>query len=233
MNRTKSKKLFDRAKKVLPGGVDSPVRAFRAVGGTPLFVSRGAGDTLEDADGNRYLIYSGIDAVFQIANSKVTAWADADPFLLQSTLTLLPNIVDVHTMELTMNGETYSFTIDRTVNEEDSTEDNTVYDYTVTSGDGTALDYEENFKHFYLALISITVSEDTQDMPEGEPTLTCTYTYQDKPGSDTIEYYRVSDRRYAIVENGQLMGLALSDDVDLAMQDLELLYSGQDVPDVY
>ena len=114
-------------------------------------------------------------------------------FLLQSTLTLLPNIVDVHTMELTMNGETYSFTIDRTVNEEDSTEDNTVYDYTVTSGDGTALDYEENFKHFYLALISITVSEDTQDMPEGEPTLTCTYTYQDKPGSDTIEYYRVSD----------------------------------------
>ena len=71
------------------------------------------------------------------------------------------------------------------------------------------------------------------DMPEGEPTLTCTYTYQDKPGSDTIEYYRVSDRRYAIVENGQLMGLALSDDVDLAMQDLELLYSGQDVPDVY
>ena len=61
------------------------------------------------------------------------------------------------------------------MNEEDSTEDNTVYDYTVTSGDGTALDYEENFKHFYLALISITVSEDTQDMPEGEPTLTCTY----------------------------------------------------------
>lgn len=57
MNRTKSKKLFDRAKKVLPGGVDSPVRAFRAVGGTPLFVSRGAGDTLEDADGNRYIDY--------------------------------------------------------------------------------------------------------------------------------------------------------------------------------
>lgn len=201
------------------------------------FTSGGQAYTLTlsdtDADGNRYLIYSGIDAVFQIANSNVTAWADADPFLLQSTLTLLPNIVDVHTMELTMNGETYSFTIDRTVNEEDSTEDDTVYDYTVTSGDGTALDYEENFKHFYLALISITVSEDTQDMPEGEPALTCTYTYQDKPGSDTIEYYRVSDRRYAIVENGQLMGLALSDDVDLAMQDLELLYSGQDVPEVY
>ena len=49
--------------------------------------------------------------------------------------------------------------------------------------------------------------------------------------SDTIEYYKVSDRRYAIVENGQLMGLALSDTVDLAMQDLELLNAGETVPD--
>ena len=80
----------------------------------------------------------------------------------------------------------------------------------------------ENFKHFYLAFISITVAEDTWEEPTGDPVLTCTYTYQDKEGSDTIEYYKVSDRRYAIVENGQLMGLALSDTVDLAMQDLEL-----------
>ena len=57
----------------------------------------------------------------------MTAWADADPFYLQSTLTLLPNIVDVRTMTFTMNGKEYQFTIDRAVDEEESTEDQTAY----------------------------------------------------------------------------------------------------------
>ena len=48
---TQSIALFDRARKVIPGGVNSPVRAFRAVGGTPLFISRGPGAHLHDADG--------------------------------------------------------------------------------------------------------------------------------------------------------------------------------------
>src|SRR5689334_13322925 len=53
----KSKKLFARAKQVLPGGVDSPVRAFKAVGAEPLFIKRASGATLEDVDGNRYIDY--------------------------------------------------------------------------------------------------------------------------------------------------------------------------------
>ena len=57
MNRTNSQRLFEEAKRVLPGGVDSPVRAFRAVGGAPLFIARGKGDTIEDADGNRFIDY--------------------------------------------------------------------------------------------------------------------------------------------------------------------------------
>ena len=52
---TQSIALFDRARRVIPGGVNSPVRAFRAVGGTPLFISRGSGTHLYDADGRRYL----------------------------------------------------------------------------------------------------------------------------------------------------------------------------------
>src|SRR5919204_3119235 len=50
-----SQALFDRARAVVPGGVNSPVRAFRAVGGTPRFMVRGAGCWLEDADGRRYV----------------------------------------------------------------------------------------------------------------------------------------------------------------------------------
>ena len=53
----KSARLFARARKILPGGVDSPVRAFSAVGGEPLFVQSARGATLKDVDGNRYLDY--------------------------------------------------------------------------------------------------------------------------------------------------------------------------------
>ncbi|HWC74324.1 MAG TPA: glutamate-1-semialdehyde 2,1-aminomutase [Gemmatimonadales bacterium] len=54
---TRSSELFDRAKRVLPGGVNSPVRAFRAVGGTPFFVSHGHGSSLADVDGHEYIDY--------------------------------------------------------------------------------------------------------------------------------------------------------------------------------
>lgn len=53
----RSAELFTRAKKVIPGGVNSPVRAFRAVGGDPLFISRGAGSKVWDADDNEYIDY--------------------------------------------------------------------------------------------------------------------------------------------------------------------------------
>ena len=52
-----SQKLFARASQVLPGGVDSPVRAFQAVGGSPLFIRRGSGAMIEDVDGNRFIDY--------------------------------------------------------------------------------------------------------------------------------------------------------------------------------
>ena len=57
MNITKSISLFQEAQKLLPGGVDSPVRAFRAVGGQPLFIDCGKGPYLFDVDGNRYIDY--------------------------------------------------------------------------------------------------------------------------------------------------------------------------------
>jgi glutamate-1-semialdehyde 2,1-aminomutase len=54
---SRSDELFERARRVIPGGVNSPVRAFRAVGGTPPFIVRGEGARVFDADGNEYLDY--------------------------------------------------------------------------------------------------------------------------------------------------------------------------------
>lgn len=59
MDISKSIKLFEEAKKYIPGGVNSPVRAFKAVGGTPLFIERGEGSKFYDADGNEYIDYIG------------------------------------------------------------------------------------------------------------------------------------------------------------------------------
>ena len=59
MNIELSEALLERARQVIPGGVNSPVRAFRGVGGTPLFIQRGEGSRIFDVDGNEYIDYVG------------------------------------------------------------------------------------------------------------------------------------------------------------------------------
>src|SRR5256885_11171634 len=53
----RSSRLFEEAQRLIPGGVNSPVRAFRGVGGVPRFIERGEGPYLYDVDGNRYIDY--------------------------------------------------------------------------------------------------------------------------------------------------------------------------------
>src|SRR3984885_1749753 len=57
MNTSNSEEWFKRAQATIPGGVNSPVRAFKGVGGSPLFIERGEGSRLFDADGNSYIDY--------------------------------------------------------------------------------------------------------------------------------------------------------------------------------
>ena len=57
MKYQRSSKLFRQAKAVIPGGVNSPVRAFKAVGGAPIFVEKAKGAYLYDVDGNRLIDY--------------------------------------------------------------------------------------------------------------------------------------------------------------------------------
>ncbi len=57
MEINKSIELFERAQKTIPGGVNSPVRAFRSVGGTPIFIKKAKGSYIYDADGNKYIDY--------------------------------------------------------------------------------------------------------------------------------------------------------------------------------
>src|SRR6476659_11311551 len=59
MNTKRSSELFKESQKHMPGGVNSPVRAFKSVGRDPLFISRAKGSKIYDADGNEYIDYIG------------------------------------------------------------------------------------------------------------------------------------------------------------------------------
>jgi glutamate-1-semialdehyde 2,1-aminomutase len=59
MRQDRSKQLFQRAQELMPGGVNSPVRAFKAVGGTPVFLKQGKGARVQDEDGNEYIDFVG------------------------------------------------------------------------------------------------------------------------------------------------------------------------------
>jgi glutamate-1-semialdehyde 2,1-aminomutase len=97
MKRKISGKLFKKAQRYLPGGVDSPVRAFKAVGGDPVFIKQGRGSKLFDEDGNEYIDYVGswgplilghahpqvVEAVKRVAESGMTFGA---PTELETTL---------------------------------------------------------------------------------------------------------------------------------------------------
>src|SRR5208337_1453725 len=73
ISRKKSEQLFAEALKFIPGGVNSPVRAFRAVGGQPFFVNRARGAHVTDVDGNDYVDYVGTwgPAILGHANPKI------------------------------------------------------------------------------------------------------------------------------------------------------------------
>src|SRR6056297_355398 len=70
---TKSQALLDRARKTIPGGVNSPVRAFTSVGGTPPFINKAEGAYIFDEDGNRYIdfVLTWGPAILGHANDKV------------------------------------------------------------------------------------------------------------------------------------------------------------------
>lgn len=108
MKIEKSVQYFQQAQEILPGGVDSPVRAFRAVGGQPLFIAKGAGPRIYDVDGNAFIDYvlswgplilghahpEVVEAVHNAANLG-TSYGAPSPLeieLAQKVQALMPNI---------------------------------------------------------------------------------------------------------------------------------------------
>ncbi len=108
MKLSRSEELFARARQVIPGGVNSPVRAFRAVGGQPIFIDHGAGACLYDVDGNAYIDYVGswgplifgharaevVEAVTRAAQRGTSYGAptEAETQLAERVIEVMPNV---------------------------------------------------------------------------------------------------------------------------------------------
>ena len=88
MKTQKSKKLFARAQKTIPGGVNSPVRAFKSVGGTPLFIKKAKGAYLYDVDGNQFIDF--IASTFPL-------WIPSKIFFITSSQLLYFFLFSCHT----------------------------------------------------------------------------------------------------------------------------------------
>src|SRR4029078_8477294 len=111
MKHDRSKALFERAKRLMPGGVNSPARAFGGVGGEPLFFSRGEGAYLFDIDDNRYIDYVGswgpmilghahpkVSAALQAAVDRGTSFGaptEAESELCQLIIDAVPSVEKV------------------------------------------------------------------------------------------------------------------------------------------
>ncbi|MBI3862490.1 MAG: glutamate-1-semialdehyde 2,1-aminomutase [Planctomycetia bacterium] len=111
MNRDQSRKHFERACRVIPGGVNSPARAFGGVGGDPLYIARGEGAHLFDVDGNRLLDYVGswgphilghnhpavVEAVQQslLCGTSFGAPTEAETLLAETIIEAMPSIEQV------------------------------------------------------------------------------------------------------------------------------------------
>ena len=103
VNRVRSEKLFVEALKYIPGGVNSPVRAFRAVGGNPFFVNRAKGAHVWDVDGNEFIDYVGTwgPAILGHAHPKIIAAVKAAAD--HGTSFGIPNPFEVKMAKLILN----------------------------------------------------------------------------------------------------------------------------------
>lgn len=117
MIRKKSEQLFSDALKYIPGGVNSPVRAFRAVGGNPFFVSRAEGARLFDVDGNEYIDYVGtwgpailghsnpiIKKAIYDATENGTSFGMPNPFEVRMAKLIYENVPSVEKVRMCNSG---------------------------------------------------------------------------------------------------------------------------------
>ena len=107
MKRTRSEELFAKAKNYFPGGVNSPVRAFRSVGGTPIFIEKGKGSHIWDADGNEFIDYCGSWGPLILGHANETVLSSVNKTMQNGTSFGAPTSLENELAELILSNNKY------------------------------------------------------------------------------------------------------------------------------
>ena len=169
--------------------------------------------------GERYLLLDDRDAVYLVDDDQVSAWAQATVLSLRMSYIWLANIMEVERLSVTRGGEPTVFSVTRTVNEEATTDANTVYDLAVEDGAGQPVDYQA-YKDFYADLLAIAVLNVDPAEYTGTPAYEVEYRYFDGGEPDTVAFYAVGSDRYAAVLNGGYSGQVRKTEADAAFAKL-------------
>ena len=190
-----------------------------------------AGAKSEDKS-EQYIMKDGVDVIYSIDSSKISAWTSTSAFDLRSKFILLPMITDVEQLTVSFDGQDNVFVLSRTEDEEKSTEDNPAYTYTVT-GNGNDITYS-NFQEYYKSLIQIQLLEPTTEEPQGDPDLTITYQYYADTGkpADVVNFYEIRDRRYLVTVNGTVSGNVASTNVQTFLNFTPKILVDEELPEI-
>ncbi len=176
-----------------------------------------------------YAAFDPAKTVYLVKASDVSAWAETNAFTLRNKLLHLPMIDSLKSIAVEKGAVSSAVTVQRTKDEKQSTQDKPAYTYKVLSQDNKELDYDKNYKSFFISLISLETLEDANAKPNGAPVYRVTYSYFDKGATDILEFYKSSDRRYTAVVNGEIFGTIVSTEVDKVFDKYEQLQAGKAV----
>lgn len=159
-------------------------------------------------DSNQYVMLEGVDVVYVFGQDSVSSWADATLFTLRDSFVWLQMITDVNKLTVETPDKTDVFTLSRTENEESSTEDNIVYDYSVKGTDGQEITYQDIFTGYYQTIIGIQLlNETTETTVSGDPMLRVTYEFYEGGTPKVVEYYSIGNRRCLVKVDDQVVGV--------------------------
>lgn len=179
---------------------------------------------------DRYFMLDGVDVVYKAADSTIAGWSNVTLFDLRDSFVWLQNIADVTKMTVKTPSSTEVFDLERTVNEESSTEDQTIYEYSVTGTDGQELTYQGMFTDYYQTIIGIQLlDEEAKTEVSGDPMLEVTYEFYEGGDPVTVRYYADGSRRCIAEVDGQIVGVVTRQVVQTAIDNTAVALENKSV----
>lgn len=179
---------------------------------------------------SQYVMLDGVNVVYVFDKDAVSAWADATLFTIRDSFVWLQMITDVNKLTVETPDKTDVFTLSRTENEESSTEDKTVYNYSVKGTDGQDITYQGVFTTYYQTIIGVQLlDETTETTVSGDPMLRVTYEFYEGGAPKVVEFYSVGNRRCLVKVDDEIIGVVSQSLIQDIIDNTEIVLQNKSV----